>query len=165
MCVCVCVCVCCFFFFLQYVRVWRCKKCELQGGFAVDHCTASHCIGLYKEVTSKWPKSPFALIYRDGVGGERDAGRWSKSKVMIAGKKRLPLLLHKLLALFFYFFFPVFKVLFWSFCLISLDCGSCCCFCWSIISARNRGSAQMCVNVAFACVACIAANCLRMRCC
>lgn len=53
----------------------------IAGRFAVGHCTASHCIGLYKEITLKWPKSPFALIYRDGVGGRCDAGRWSQSRV------------------------------------------------------------------------------------
>lgn len=116
----------------------------ITGRFAVGHCTASHCIGLYKEITSKWPKSPFALIYRDGVGGKCDAGRWSKSKTRIAGRKRFlcsslsswrssSSCLQSALLLF---------------CLFSLDCGSRCCFQWSINTARNRGFAQMCVNVA-----------------
>lgn len=134
----------------------------ITGRFAVGLCTASHCIGLYKETTLKWPKSPFALIYRDGVGGKRDAGRWSKSKTRIARRKRFlgPSLSSQLL--------PIFKVLFFSFRLFfSLDCGSRCCFCWSINTARNRRSAQMCVNVALHvlyvlllnCFICEAANC------
>lgn len=57
-------------------------------GRLVGHCTASHCIGLYKEITLKWPKSPFAPIYRDGMWAKCDAGRWSKSRARISGRTK-----------------------------------------------------------------------------
>ncbi len=64
-------------------------------------------------------------------------------------KIKVPLLLPKLLALFFFLFFLLSSKCSSSlFCLFSLDCGSRFCFCSCMNTARNRGSAQMCVNVA-----------------
>lgn len=65
----ICVHVCVFFPICESQKM---QKVWIAWSFAVGHCTASHCIGLYKEITLK---SPFALIYRDGVGGKIDAGR------------------------------------------------------------------------------------------
>lgn len=107
------------------------KKVWITRRFSAGHCTASHCMGLYKEITLKWP-----IIYTDEV-----RGRWSKSKTRIAGrKKRFLCSSFKLLALFFFIFFFFLS----SKCSSSLDCGSRCCFRWSI----NRRSAQMCADVA-----------------
>ncbi len=121
--------------------------------FAVGHCTASHCIGLYKEITLKWPKSPFALIYRDGMGGKRDAGRWSKSKTRIPGRKRFLCLsswcsssscLQSALLLFL----SLFSWLWLSLLLL--------------LEHKHCTQQKVCANVCechFACVVCIAANC------
>lgn len=118
-------------------KVWIIER------FAVGHCTASHCRSLYKETTLKWPKSEFALIYRDGVGGKYDGRRARGGLQEEKGSAAPPSLLSALLLL------PVIKVLFFSF--FYLDCGSRCRFCWSI-TAHNRSSLQMCGNAAFACV-------------
>lgn len=113
----------------------------IAGRFAVGHCTASHCIGLYRDITLKW--SEFALIYRDEEGGKRDAGRWSKSKTRICRKKAVPLLLCKLLALFFFLSSKCSSSLFVSFLLIVARC----CFSWSMNTARNGRCVRTCVNV------------------
>lgn len=56
------------------------------GRFAVGHCTASHCIRLYKEISLKRPKSPFALIYRDGRRWRGWLGDGLRARIV--GRKR-----------------------------------------------------------------------------
>lgn len=140
---CVCVCMCCCCFFLQYVRVRRCKKkVWITRRFPAGHCTASHCMGLYKEITLKWP-----IIYTDEV-----RGRWSRARRGLQEEKKgssAPSF--KLLALFFIIFFFFLS----SKCSSSLDCGPRCCF---LLQQK------VCANVCgrrLACVACIAANCIK----
>lgn len=86
-------------------KVWITER------LAVGHCTASHCIGLYKEITSMWPKSEFALIYKDGVGGKYDGHRAREGLQEEKGSAAPPSVVSALLL-------PDIKVLFFSFCLI-----------------------------------------------
>lgn len=121
--------------FLRYVRVRKCREVC---------CRSLYCITLCRFVQGinfKITQISICTYLQ----------RWEEnvSRMRIAGEKKVPLLLLKLLPLFL----SLFSWLWFSLC-----------FCWSINTAHNRRSAQMCVNVTLhvlllTVLICDAANC------
>lgn len=98
-CICECVSVIC--------QSENAKKCV---NYREVCCRSLYCITLYRFVQGKnfkmTPNLHFALIYRDGMRGKCDAGRWSKSKGQaLRQRKSFLCVLFWLLALSFFFFF------------------------------------------------------------